>query len=133
MEGLSKKRTAKFGHAQNCVLVSRAVSNWDRLFSSQSKRLSCSRKAEIWQSIVLEVNAAGDIARNVDTCRRRLNDIKVQIKKKLTYIARHQRGTGGGPPANITFSCYEEELKGCLGPDVVSGLPGEHDSDAHSK
>lgn len=103
------------------------------LFGSQSKRLSYSRKNEIWNLIVQEVNAAGDLACNIETCRRRLNNIKVQLKKKIQYLAKHQRGTGGGPPANITFSCYEEELKGCLGPDVISGVPGEHDSDAHSK
>ncbi|XP_077348685.1 uncharacterized protein LOC143997117 isoform X2 [Lithobates pipiens] len=131
MESLKKKRTAKFSHGQNCILVSRVVSNWDQLYGSQSRKLSYSRKGDIWQSIVQEVNAAGEIARNVDTCRRRINDIRQQVKKKLAYIARHQRGTGGGPPANITFSCYEEELKGCLGPDVVSGVPGEHDSDVH--
>lgn len=52
-------------------------------------------------------------------------------KKKLCALAKYQRGTGEGPPPDITFSPYEEELKGCLGPDTILGVPGEHDSDAH--
>lgn len=73
-----------------------------------------------------------DTARCIGTCKRRISDIKGQIKKKkLCALAKYQRGTGEGPPPDITFSLYEEELKGCLGPDTILGVPGEHDSDAH--
>ncbi|XP_040190199.1 myb-related transcription factor, partner of profilin-like isoform X2 [Rana temporaria] len=131
MEGLKKKRVAKFTYTQNCVLVSRVVNNWDRLYGQRSQMLSQSKKDAIWSSIVEQVNASGDIARTISSCKRRMVDIKNLLKKKMTAVAKHQRGTGGGPPVDVNFTIYEEELKGCLGPDTILGVPGEYDSDTH--
>lgn len=115
MEIQKRKRGAKFSYTQNCVLVARVVGNWDRLYGQRSRMLAQSKKDAIWSSIVEQVNASGNTARSIETCKRRIADIKGQIKKKMSIIARHQRGTGGGPPVEVTFNTYEEELKGCLG------------------
>lgn len=46
------------------------------------------------------------------------NDMKSRVRSKLTSLTLSQRGTGGGPPINVTLSDLEERVADVIGRDV---------------
>ncbi|XP_041421117.1 uncharacterized protein LOC121394356 [Xenopus laevis] len=75
------------------------------------------------------VNAVSFHKRGIINCKKRLNDIKCQLKRKMGQEAKYARGTGGGPALHLQYSLFEEELKKVIGPDVVEGIQGQIDTD----
>ncbi|KAM5140606.1 uncharacterized protein ACMZJ9_014485 [Mantella aurantiaca] len=125
----SQTRNTRFSMDENCILIERVVEKWDKLFGHLSRHTSFPAKNTMWREVVQAVNAAGVAERNIDTCKRRLNDIKRQIKTKLAELSKHRRGAGGGPPPEITFFEYEEKLIDYIDPDVIEGISGDNNSD----
>ena len=48
--------------------------------------------------------------RDVDDVKRRWKDIKLRVKKKEALRKQLVRKTGGGPPPDITFKTWEDEV-----------------------
>ncbi|XP_073451068.1 uncharacterized protein [Aquarana catesbeiana] len=124
-------RNTRFSMEENTILIERVSKHWDKLFGHLSRQMSFPAKSRIWNEVVDAVNVAGVAERNVDTCKRRLNDIKRQIKTKLSEM-KQRRGTGGGSTPEVTFLEYEEKLKEYLGPDILAG-DSESDGRASTK
>ncbi|XP_075444691.1 uncharacterized protein LOC142488203 [Ascaphus truei] len=91
-------------------------------------RTSSSSKNEMWDTIKIGVNACGNRVRDKGNCRKRFDDIRSKLKKKIQDQRVHASGTGGGPPPQrLILTPLEELLRGKLLPVVVEGLAGDRD------
>ncbi|XP_075450996.1 uncharacterized protein LOC142492204 [Ascaphus truei] len=82
----------------------------------------------MWDTIVIGVNACGNSVRDKYHCRKRFDDIRSKLKKKIQDQRVHATGTGGGPtPQRLILTPLEELLRAKLLPVVVEGLPGDRD------
>ncbi|XP_075467299.1 uncharacterized protein LOC142501342 [Ascaphus truei] len=93
-----------------------------------SGRTSSASRKEMWDTIVIGVNACGNHVRDKRSCHKRFDDIRSKLKKKIQHQRVHATGTGGGPtPQRLILSPLEELLRAKLLPVVVEGLPGDRD------
>ncbi|XP_075450920.1 uncharacterized protein LOC142492104 [Ascaphus truei] len=91
-------------------------------------RTSSAVKKEMWDQIQLSVSACGNHVRDRTNCRKRFDDIKATLKKKIQAQRMHASGTGGGlPSAALMLTPLEEQLRDKFLPVVVEGLPGDRD------
>ncbi|XP_075431164.1 uncharacterized protein LOC142468438 [Ascaphus truei] len=91
-------------------------------------RTSSSSKKEMWDTIIIGVNACGNRVRDKMNCRKRFDDIRAKLKKKIQDQRVHASGTGGGPPPQrLILTQLEELLRGKLLPVVLEGLAGDRD------
>ncbi|XP_075421188.1 uncharacterized protein LOC142462857 [Ascaphus truei] len=91
-------------------------------------RTSSASRKEMWDTIVIGVNACGNHVRDKRNCHKRFDDIRSKLKKKIQHQRVHATGTGGGPtPQRLILSPLEELLRAKLLPVVVEGLPGDRD------
>ncbi|XP_075444587.1 uncharacterized protein LOC142488098 [Ascaphus truei] len=82
----------------------------------------------MWDTIVIGVNACGNSVRDKYHCRKRFDDIRSKLKKKIQDQRVHATGTGGGPtPQRLILTPLEELLRAKLLPVVVEGLAGDRD------
>ncbi|XP_075449397.1 uncharacterized protein LOC142490863 [Ascaphus truei] len=96
-------------------------------------RTSSASKKEKWNEIILGVNACGNRVRDKNNCRKRFDDIRARLKKKIQQLRLHACGTGGGPPAQrLILTPLEEQLREKLLPVVVEGLSGDRDIGIYS-
>ncbi|XP_075449324.1 uncharacterized protein LOC142490788 [Ascaphus truei] len=92
------------------------------------RRTSSASRKEMWDTIVIGVNACGNHVRDKRNCHKRFDDIRSKLKKKIQHQRVHATGTGGGPtPQRLILSPLEELLRAKLLPVVVEGLPGDRD------
>ncbi|XP_075431149.1 uncharacterized protein LOC142468425 [Ascaphus truei] len=91
-------------------------------------RTSAASKKEMWDTIVIGVNACGNSVRDKYHCRKRFDDIRSKLKKKIQHQRVHATGTGGGPtPQRLILTPLEELLRPKLLTVVVEGLAGDRD------
>ncbi|XP_075451022.1 uncharacterized protein LOC142492238 [Ascaphus truei] len=91
-------------------------------------RTSAASKKEMWDTIVIGVNACGNSVRDKYHCRKRFDDIRSKLKKKIQDQRVHATGTGGGPtPQRLILTPLEELLRPKLLTVVVEGLAGDRD------
>ncbi|XP_075449184.1 uncharacterized protein LOC142490653 [Ascaphus truei] len=95
---------------------------------SRAGRTSAASKKEMWDTIVIGVNACGNSVRDKYHCRKRFDDIRSKLKKKIQDQRVHATGTGGGPtPQRLILTPLEELLRPKLLTVVVEGLAGDRD------
>ncbi|XP_075462925.1 uncharacterized protein LOC142498604 [Ascaphus truei] len=91
-------------------------------------RTSSASKKEMWDQITLAVSACRNHVRDRANCRKRFDDIRANLKKKIQAQRMHASGTGGGPPAqSLILTPLEEQMREKILPVVVEGLPGDRD------
>ncbi|XP_075431185.1 uncharacterized protein LOC142468461 [Ascaphus truei] len=96
--------------------------------STYGGRTSAASKKEMWDTIVIGVNACGNSVRDKYHCRKRFDDIRSKLKKKIQDQRVHATGTGGGPtPQRLILTPLEELLRPKLLTVVVEGLAGDRD------
>ncbi|XP_075463656.1 uncharacterized protein LOC142498906 [Ascaphus truei] len=87
----------------------------------------------MWDQIILAVSACGNHVRDRANCRKRFNDIRANLKKKIQAQRMHASGTGGGPPAqSLILTPLEEQMWEKFLPFIVEGLPGDRDIGIYS-
>ncbi|XP_075425476.1 uncharacterized protein LOC142465395 [Ascaphus truei] len=87
----------------------------------------------MWDQIRLSVSACGNHVRDRTNCRKRFDDIKANLKKKIQAQWMHASATGGGPPAQaLILTPLEEQMCEKFLPVVVEGLPGDRDIGIYS-
>ncbi|XP_075442475.1 uncharacterized protein LOC142487299 [Ascaphus truei] len=102
------------------------------MYVFQGRTSSAARK-EKWHQITLAVCACGNHVRDRNNCRKRFDDIRANLKKKIQAQRMHVAGTGGGPPAQaLILTPLEEQMREKFLPVVVEGLPGDRDIGIYS-
>ncbi|KAE8623356.1 hypothetical protein XENTR_v10005577 [Xenopus tropicalis] len=87
------------------------------------------KKNKAWKDIAEHVNSVGVCVRNVHQCKKRYQDIKRCLKKKLAEKSRYRSGTGGGPAKRVHYTRYEELLRTYIHRESVRGVSGMFDTD----
>ncbi|XP_075466178.1 uncharacterized protein LOC142500008 [Ascaphus truei] len=130
---------AHITHKTACLLslgTASSVGNWCLYYYSFTSyllyvfqgRTSAASKKEMWDTIVIGVNACGNSVRDKYHCRKRFDDIRSKLKKKIQDQRVHATGTGGGPtPQRLILTPLEELLRPKLLTVVVEGLAGDRD------
>ncbi|XP_053565563.1 uncharacterized protein LOC128655970 isoform X2 [Bombina bombina] len=128
-ETASKSKNPHFSHQQNVVLIDMIIDSYDYLFGCRVKQTNFSRRKQIWQRISDAVSAQGPGKKDVDQLKKRYNDIKRFAKAKLAREKNSARATGGGPAYVADLNDYEQKLVQRLGPEIITGITDDCDSD----
>ncbi|XP_075443639.1 uncharacterized protein LOC142487717 [Ascaphus truei] len=125
---VEKPRNPRFNDQENTALVTGILEHYDSIYGHLVGRTSSSSRKEMWDTIVIGVNACGNSVRDKYHCRKRFDDIRSKLKKKIQDQRVHATGTGGGPtPQRLILTPLEELLRAKLLPVVVEGLAGDRD------
>ena len=123
------RRKKNFSPAEREVIIS-AMERFDaRLHGAESGNTSKIKKEEILRKVTAQVNALGHEVRTPQDILKKMNDLRGVVRNKMATIAKHARGTGGGPPCPIRLSEEEEIIARCLRREQVEGLEGHDSSD----
>ncbi|XP_063781315.1 uncharacterized protein LOC134929662 [Pseudophryne corroboree] len=121
-------RSARFNNAENDALIDGVNTFYDKLLGHRSAKTHPSEKMKIWRKIADNVTAVSGVVREVDVCKKRYSDCRRCTKKKMAKEHNYKKGTGGGPPLDITWLPWEEKIKQRMNPAMVQGLPASIDS-----
>ncbi|XP_012820656.1 uncharacterized protein LOC100498593 isoform X2 [Xenopus tropicalis] len=122
-------RQLKFSEFENEALVEGLVPVYHSVIGKYATKTPTDRKTKAWKDIAEHVNSVGACLRNVHQCKKRYQDIKRCLKKKLAEESRYRSGTGGGPAKRVHYTRYEELLLPFLHRESVSGVSGTFDTD----
>ncbi|XP_078314100.1 uncharacterized protein LOC144619599 [Crassostrea virginica] len=101
------------------------------LFHTHAHTHARTNKLWIFITVCNRINSASVTCgtRDVDDVKRRWKDIKLRVKKKEALRKQLVRKTGGGPPPDITFKPWEDEVLSLIPEESISGLEGAVDTD----
>ncbi|MEE6520050.1 hypothetical protein FKM82_017846, partial [Ascaphus truei] len=80
---VEKPRNPRFNDQENRALVTGILEHYDSLYGHLVARTSSSSKNEMWDTIIIGVNACGNRVRDKLNCRKRFDDIRSKLKKKI--------------------------------------------------
>lgn len=115
-----RARNIRFSQAENMVLVSKLLPVYEQLLGQQKSKISFYKKSQMWQEICAAVNGAGHRQRTVHHCKKRVNDMKRQVRNKMNR--EKSNGGQGSPPIQVYYTKYEEELKKVLPAEIIDGI-----------
>ncbi|XP_068111927.1 uncharacterized protein [Hyperolius riggenbachi] len=123
-------RARRFSEPENIVLIENLLPHFDRLFGRLSSQTDSTTKSRIWKSIANAVTALGGARRDVQHCKKRYQDIKGNIRKK---IAAHQAAVlSAGDSARSKVPLFllesEELLRPYLANNTSRGYPVLYDA-----
>ncbi|XP_053561401.1 uncharacterized protein LOC128652489 [Bombina bombina] len=75
------------------------------------------------------VSAQGPTKKDIESCKKRFNDIKRQTKGKIAKEKQYARGTGGGQPYVADLTDFERKVLQRLGTEVIEGITDDSDHD----
>eukprot|EP00079_Xenopus_tropicalis_P033441 XP_017947212.1 PREDICTED: t-SNARE domain-containing protein 1-like isoform X2 [Xenopus tropicalis] len=122
-------RNLKFNEFENEALIEELVPVYHKVIGKYATKTPTAVKAKAWKDIAERVNSVGVCLRNVQNCKKRYQDIKRVLRKKLAEDSRYRSGTGGGPAKRVHFTRYEELLLPFLHRESVRGVSGTFDTD----
>ncbi|KAE8595240.1 hypothetical protein XENTR_v10015647 [Xenopus tropicalis] len=114
-------RAARFSSGENNALMDKIVQHYDYIIGKGAARTPACRKKAIWGEIRDAVNSVSNFQRSVANCKKRYQDIKRLLKKKLSAARKQIRGSGGVPPQYLGLFPYEEQLHQLLGLELEGG------------
>ncbi|XP_068112163.1 uncharacterized protein [Hyperolius riggenbachi] len=109
--GSQRLRNVRFSDRENMALVEKVICHFEPLFSELSTKTEMAVRHRLWKEITESVNAVGAYRRSVAHCKKRYQDIKKSIRKKVTLERRHSAISGISGPRPIFLNSYEERLK----------------------
>ncbi|KAK3892790.1 hypothetical protein Pcinc_003378 [Petrolisthes cinctipes] len=76
-----------------------------------------------WEMVAAEVNAVSRVKRSAEEVRRKVQDMRAQVKSKAAAETKYLEGTGGGPESEVIYSEREQVILRLISPTSISGLP----------
>ncbi|XP_068103330.1 myb-related transcription factor, partner of profilin-like [Hyperolius riggenbachi] len=128
----TRRRGIRFSDAENLSLCEEVVLRFDDLYGRNSGKTDVATKTSLWRSIRSEVCAVEHRHRTEQQCRKRFADIKLRLRKKLSKLRQYAIGTGGGPPASLNLTDYEQVVQPYLMTEALYGIRGGYDADLPS-
>ncbi|KAF6204022.1 hypothetical protein GE061_010953 [Apolygus lucorum] len=124
-----RKRATNFTKSEESFLL-RVVRNHSQIVENKkTDAVNNAAKLREWDLIASEFNSAnvGEV-RDAAALRRKYENLKKLVKKKLAQQKLHVMGTGGGPPKKVELDDEETQLIEVMGPQAV-GLPNLYGDD----
>lgn len=109
------RRKDNFTPEECDILVSAVASRRKIIMEKLSSRVSAQQKRAAWEAITTAVNSVAPCVRNVEEVKKRLSDLKMQLKRKEAERRRSAAQTGKliqqtkpslSPSMHITVLCY---------------------------
>ncbi|KAF6204076.1 hypothetical protein GE061_002416 [Apolygus lucorum] len=126
---VTRKRATNFTKSEESYLL-RVVRNHSQIVENKkTDAVNNAAKLREWDLIASEFNSAnvGEV-RDAAALRRKYENLKKLVKKKLAQQKLHVMGTGGGPPKKVELDDEETQLIEVMGPQAV-GLPNLYGDD----
>ncbi|KAE8581163.1 hypothetical protein XENTR_v10024686 [Xenopus tropicalis] len=128
-KGQERLRSLKFNTFENDALIETLVPVYEKVIGRYAAKTPTAFKAKAWKDIAEAVNSVGVCLRNVQNCKKRYQDIKRVLRKKMAEDSRYRSGTGGGPAKRVHYTHYEEQLLPLIQRERVRGVSGIFDTD----
>ncbi|XP_069486326.1 myb-related transcription factor, partner of profilin-like [Ambystoma mexicanum] len=106
-KGASRQHKDRFNKDELTMLTETLAENADVVFAQSLKREAFIRKKEIWALVAEKANAVGNTPRTTKDCRKRWDDLRLQVRNILSANRSQAIATGGGIPAEVE---QQEEL-----------------------
>ncbi|XP_068103985.1 myb-related transcription factor, partner of profilin-like [Hyperolius riggenbachi] len=117
----TQERNARFTFNENLALIEHLIPHYDRLQGHLLPSTDNYWKQLKWQEITDAVNSVGEFKRDWRTVRKRLQDIKRDVRKKITMEVKEKKKTGNCG-ASVYFKDYEKLLRPYLDNDSIAGI-----------
>ena len=96
-----------------------------------SPQLTANKKSRALEELTTSVNAVSKSGQRTSIqVKKKISDLKVDVKKKAADIRRHRQATGGGGPPDQTLGTAEELLLSTINPQLFEGIIDEGDTSA---
>ncbi|XP_068089456.1 uncharacterized protein [Hyperolius riggenbachi] len=125
-------RGIRFSEQENLILCEEVVQQFPELYGHLSGKTDVRTKERLWATIRAAIRDVEGVDRTAQTCRKRFTDIKLKLHKKLTKLRHYATGSGGGPPASLKLTPYEEVVEPFIQTEALHGIPGGYDADLPS-
>ncbi|XP_052786064.1 nuclear apoptosis-inducing factor 1-like [Mya arenaria] len=79
-------------------------------------------KDRAWKEIVERVNAQGVCERTLDECKKKISDIKTDVKRRERRRRQLSNVTGGGPAPKLED--WEDKMINLIGDSAIGGFAG---------
>ncbi|XP_045602787.2 nuclear apoptosis-inducing factor 1-like [Procambarus clarkii] len=122
------KRKANFSEEELTVLVDEVKKRERIIFGKLSRQVTTQDKHCAWSQVAVAVSGVGLCSRQQADVRKKFQDLKSSVKKKLAENAREMRKTGGGECDTQPLTNYEENLSTLLSSTSVEGIAGISDA-----
>lgn len=131
---VKKERSSNFTQGEIDLLMKCIINEIYVIESKKTDAVALKEKQEAWERVIILFNSCNiNKNRDVTSLKTKYDNIKRNLKKKITALKIHLKGTGGGPPISDSLTWYEEVLYKILKVNI-DGLQAEGDSDAiHGK
>ncbi|XP_068119618.1 nuclear apoptosis-inducing factor 1-like [Hyperolius riggenbachi] len=112
-------------------LVEELVPLYDRLIGVKKASTDSSWRRDQWLSILEAVNSVGVCKRDVVNVKKRFQDLKRDVRKKMSDEHKQRKKNGGR--CEMYYKAYEEKLRALIDPDSIPGIKGGLDSFTQKK
>ncbi|XP_040182553.1 carcinoembryonic antigen-related cell adhesion molecule 1-like [Rana temporaria] len=123
-ESSSNRRMTNFSAEEKTIIIDGLSQHGARLYGPQSGNTGKADKTRIYAEITTQVNVLGVAEREPKHIRKKIYDLRRQVKDKLVAMRKHATGTGRGPATRITLTPEEMVVARFLDRELVEGLEG---------
>uniref|UniRef100_A0A1Y1KNH9 Regulatory protein zeste n=1 Tax=Photinus pyralis TaxID=7054 RepID=A0A1Y1KNH9_PHOPY len=124
-----KVRAANFTAKEEAILTSLVKQYEHVLECKKTDAVTNQQKTEAWSNVAREFNVVNDSHRSEAVLKKKFENLKKRVKKKLSENKTYSMGTGGGPYKDTPLNDTEEGIKDILGPRA-EGFQSQFDGDA---
>ncbi|XP_040204079.1 uncharacterized protein LOC120936045 [Rana temporaria] len=124
-------RNRKFTFHENLVLIENLVPHFHKLLGNRAAATESAWKNTIWKQIADAVTSVGVSPRSADNVRKRYQDIRLLLRRKISDENKSRKATGGGPEKKIVYHQYEELLRPYIDLDSIVGIKAGFDTSRH--
>ena len=122
----AKKRN--FTDTEIEVLVGEVETHQNILFGTLDAGVTKKRKNATWEKVTTAVNAVGSEERSLSEIKKKMFDIKIRAKKRVT-AHRHEISATGGGQATTQLSPMDTRIASIIGDTALCGIITDGDTD----
>ncbi|KAH3713195.1 hypothetical protein DPMN_072981 [Dreissena polymorpha] len=119
----AKKRKMNWSANEINALVDGFVEYQEVLEGKLSNQLTSKVKLELYENLTESINSQSLTQRSVEEVKKKLSDIKTDVRQLERKRLREARATGGGP-AIADLKDWQEKLLSALPKVSIEGFPG---------
>lgn len=129
---MAKVRQPNFTNAECSLLLELVEPNKCIIECKRTDMSSRIDKERQWNMIEELFNLrSGEVLRDKKVLKSKYENLKKNLKKKVSDEKKYVGGTGGGPPSQAPeYSNIDARVRDLLGDERLEGLPSSFDNDA---
>ncbi|KAK3889762.1 hypothetical protein Pcinc_006325 [Petrolisthes cinctipes] len=120
---MKSMRIPRFSEAEMLTIAQGVEQRADTLFGKLTNNNTAAMKNAAWEMVAAEVNSVSRVRPSAEEVRRKVQDMRAQVKSKAAAETKYLQGTGGGPESEVQYSEWEQVILRLISPTSNSGLP----------